>query len=279
MLVQSKVGQTSIKPNDESNSVTLAEKVAHSMKLLQQIFKDYENPALLLSGGKDSMVVLHLLRKLELMPKIIQYKFPIPKAKYEFTDKIITDWNLKVIHPQPTSCYVRVVNGHPEIITTYNTMGNILVPAGTLIESTAHDAIDAVTLFRDVQKEVTGASAALGFDAYITGVKKTDYDPVVGNVGEQVCTSDIVSFNDEADMVHPLANWTDQDIFMFTMQENIPYDGNRYAWSNEDKSFVQKPDFTTNPDNINVTGLESLIDLATKETPIGDDSDRTVYLA
>jgi sulfate adenylyltransferase subunit 2 len=75
-----------------------------SIYIMREVKKQFKKPAILWSVGKDSMTLLHLARKafFGMIPfPVIHintgYKFP---EMYEFRDKIVKEWGIKLIVAQ-----------------------------------------------------------------------------------------------------------------------------------------------------------------------------------
>jgi hypothetical protein len=61
---------------------------------LTGVLVQYKNPAIMCSFGKDSMVMLHLMRKFNLPLPIVFYRDPWFPKKYDFADRMIAEWGL-----------------------------------------------------------------------------------------------------------------------------------------------------------------------------------------
>jgi len=108
---------------------TFIQKIHEAKQLIQQTQKQYPNSVFACSFGKDSMVVLHLLK--EINPKIpvftvfMDTEFP---ETVSYTRKIAKDWNLNYsehwVHQGPISreecCGKGKVEKHKEILQQYD---------------------------------------------------------------------------------------------------------------------------------------------------------------
>ena len=56
------------------------------------------------SGGKDSMVLLDIMREMGHHMPVVFFREPWHPAKYKFHDQIIRDWQLQVVTWHPYQC-------------------------------------------------------------------------------------------------------------------------------------------------------------------------------
>jgi phosphoadenosine phosphosulfate reductase len=85
-------------------------KLKTSLRLVKQALSEQNNPILACSFGKDSMVVLHLVRQLKPDIKIIwnntQVEYP---DTYKFAEEITRDWNLEVFEAKPRHTFWELI--------------------------------------------------------------------------------------------------------------------------------------------------------------------------
>lgn len=76
---------------------TLPEKIEHAKSLIEDAVKKYPRIAVAVSWGKDSMVLLHLVRQVKPDIPVFTVITPfMPKETLEFKDRIIREWNLNI---------------------------------------------------------------------------------------------------------------------------------------------------------------------------------------
>jgi len=190
---------------------------AEAIHILREVAAQCSRPVLLFSGGKDSMVVLHLARKafhpqslpFPLMHVDTGHNFP---EVVEFRDKIVAQWGVQLI--------VRSVE---ESIR----QGRAQVKSAT----DSRNALQAVTLVDAIHE--------FGFDACLGGARR---DEEKARAKER-----IFSFRDEFGgwdpknqrpelwdlynarvnpgenmRVFPISNWTETDVWEYISRESIP---------------------------------------------------------
>jgi len=96
--------------------LSLEEKVNISLKIIKKSLSYSKTPAVAFSGGKDSIVVLHLVR--ELMPDVITIfdntgvEFP---ETIKYVKTLAKEWNLNLIEAKPNTNFWRIISekGYP----------------------------------------------------------------------------------------------------------------------------------------------------------------------
>lgn len=222
----------------------LASKVSYSLEQIKYIDANYKNPLILCSFGKDSMVLLHLVRKLGLNWDVALHKFPSAPEKYAFADKIIQDWNLNMYDARAIKRSIVSGNGKVDVICHFSMgSGDYMVPIANLVESSDPEqdfcaADDLLNAECDIPEN------RFPYDICLAGVKSSDKDPVVGRIS---CDKNMRHTKDSADFAFPIRQWSDKDIFRYTITEDVPWQGTRYRWS-ADKKFVEREEKKFNPD-------------------------------
>ena len=196
----------------------LKELEAESIYVLREVYAQFQNPAILFSGGKDSIVVTHLARKAFHPAKIpfplvhidTGHNFP---ETIQFRDNLIKELGANL-----------VVGSVQESIDD----GKAVEEKG---RNATRNAIQTVTLLDTIERE--------GFDAAIGGARRDEekarakerffshrddfgqWDPK--NQRPELWNL----FNGrhhqgEHFRVFPLSNWTEMDVWQYILSEDIP---------------------------------------------------------
>ena len=193
---------------------------AESIHIIREVVAECENPALLFSGGKDSVVLLALARKaFQLGDRPVHLPFPL-------------------VHIDTGHNYPEVIQFRDEQVAKLNArlvVGHVedSIAKGTVVlrkETDSRNAAQAVTLLETIAEN--------GFDALMGGARR---DEEKARAKER-----IFSFRDEFGQwdpksqrpelwslynaklhkgenmrVFPISNWTEKDIWQYIKRENI----------------------------------------------------------
>lgn len=195
----------------------LKELEAESMYVLREVAAQFENPALLFSGGKDSIVCFHLARKAF---------FP---AKVPFT----------LVHVDTGHNFPETLVFRDELIKKYGV--NLVIglvqdsiDAGTAVEekgiNASRNAIQTVTLLETIEKNK--------YDACIGGARRDEekarakerffsHRDEFGQWDPKNQRPELWNiFNGKKNVgenfrVFPISNWTEMDVWQYIAQEKI----------------------------------------------------------
>ncbi len=200
------------------NLTHLKELEAESIYILREVFAQFENPAILFSGGKDSIVVTHLARKAFHPAKIpfplvhidTGHNFP---ETMEFRDNLVEELGAKLI--------VGSVQGSIDDGSAAEERG----------KNANRNAIQTITLLDTIEKNK--------FDACIGGARRDEekarakerffshrdefgqWDPK--NQRPELWNIFNGKYHHgEHFRIFPLSNWTEMDVWQYILMDNIP---------------------------------------------------------
>jgi 3'-phosphoadenosine 5'-phosphosulfate sulfotransferase (PAPS reductase)/FAD synthetase len=180
------------------------------------------NPVVLSSFGKDSQVLLWLVRQINVhIPVIYLRSFDHP-TKHAFAEGVIKDWGLNVIEPLPAYRDVVAKGDHVEIIEVYRQTKDL--PFYFPIEAEpayqpGADCLCAIEKLTAPKTDVVG-----DFDCVFIGHRSDDVDPIYGAIP----LKDYVAQVGGVRMVYPLRDWTVDDIWRESHLKGIPQNRARY---------------------------------------------------
>jgi hypothetical protein len=223
--------------------MTLNDKIDHATKLLR-FFPGRH--AVMSSFGKDSMVLLHLIRNVVPKNPLSAHAYPIPvlwhrhpwfPSKNEFAESVIRSWAIEAHDYPPLVCGVKCKEDRIELVAQYPFGGGAMdLPLNTEEPKPRRDFVCGVEwLNRPKQLRMSWDWATV-----FIGHKSSDVDPYEGPVPLKHDAADVGGVN----VVFPLRHWTDDDVWQYIEDNHIPYDKRRYA------GHLEVPDKMLNPDYI-----------------------------
>lgn len=207
------------------NANSLREKVEETKKFLLVELAKYKKPVADISFGKDSMVLLWLLRSIDCRCPIVFYTSPWFPKKYDFARWVIAEFGLEVYDYPPMRTSMLYGKGIPAFCDEFMTspVTTVAVPKN-IIEYQDGD---------DERKFMCGAAFFMRpcgtliypWDVAIVGHKDTDHDQIYGDVPLHTR----VLYRDSGpDYIYPLKDWTDDDIWDFIHAVGVPVQPDRY---------------------------------------------------
>jgi hypothetical protein len=199
-------------------------KLEKTISLIQSGVKHFPKGMICWSGGKDSMVLLHIMRGMGLDMPLVFFREPWQPWKYKFHDKLIQDWGLLVYSWHPNNSAFQQTDDEWEVQNCY-TINNTTVTCPTGIVEPAKDlpyvcSIDILKRPKQHYLEVAP------FDCLWIGHKGCDSDPILG--GDAGTRIESRVFADQPTMMFPLRDWTHEDVWAYIEENNVPYDEDRY---------------------------------------------------
>lgn len=175
---------------------SLQEKVAYSKKVLQEAYKKYyDTIGIFWTGGKDSTVLLHMVREVFGPSK----KFPIFyldtqlefEEVYGFINRLVKEWNLNLVTIRTTAKHMK----------KYNSL------------KSKRERVELASMFKIVLLKEAIKKHAL--PAVMIGIR---WDEHPERIAEKY-----FSPRDNHIRIHPLLHFTEKDIWEYIKQHNIPY--------------------------------------------------------
>ncbi len=165
---------------------------------IQEVLSQAKNPCVLVSFGKDSLVLLRTILDMGYQPDILWFRDHLNP----FAEKIIREWDLAVKGYAPSLRY-RVEN---TVISEY-AIGDKRIP---VLQDISADG-------KPVGMS-TMPQFAYPWDKTLWGYKATDHHDVVEKVFEPE-----IEYG-STDLIAPMYDMTDADVFNLIDEMNIPYE-------------------------------------------------------
>jgi hypothetical protein len=205
----------------------------------KQIIRDGWNagtrPALLSSFGKDSMVLLALVRDTIPPDRFSVHAFPLPviyyrdpwfSHKHEFANRIIRTWSIECHDYPPTAAGIKVNSEHLELVARYSLGSTYIDLPKNVCQPKEYSRRDYLCGLRDWILRPKAGALSFPWDVLLHGHKSSDVDPFEGHVPLQ---ADEAELNDRLRLFFPLREWTDSDVWQFLEDNHVPFQPQRYG--------------------------------------------------
>lgn len=214
--------------------------ILQTVDVIREHIEKATNPAIMCSFGKDSLVLVHLTRTYLTDLPVIFYKEPTMPKKYRFARQVAEEWNLKVYEYQPARTGLQQTGAVVEFVNSYPIGKGLMNLALNRIEpKEGEECLCGVLDF--LSKPV--AASSFPFDVVFHGHKSVDQDP---SYKKLTLKQQVVVNPGSATLVFPLKDWTDDDVWQYIEENQLPIHHDRYE--KLDGKWVNKEDKTFNPD-------------------------------
>lgn len=214
--------------------MTHTEKVAYGHRVIEHALATSKNPAVLCSFGKDSMVLLHMLREHADLP-VIFWKHAFQPKKYRFANSVIEHWNLRVHDYAPVGVEMHE-NGDEIGMLSHYQIGAKTIACGTGIYA-QKEGDEHICALESIYFRPTGTFNC-PWDLVFSGHKSDDVDPIIGAIP---LNSDLVQNPGCASLCYPIRFFSDDDIWEYTRRNKVPVHEERYVENRKEAN----PDYIT----------------------------------
>jgi len=238
----------------------ISDKIKKALLIVEKVLGIDNNPIIFTSFGKDSMVLMHLVRTVNSNIPCLFGREPFCPKKYEFADYVTNLWGLTVYNLYfPIATYVQVEqleNDYEiEVCGKYSCRSGSywVLPTGISNPTDGVAASDILCGLNDLYLKPKGNNA-FPWNCCFIGHKSFDTDIFV----KDCRLTSFISYDDTLDLlnVFPLEDWTHEDIWEYTRLFNVPQNEKRYPYKNGVRIPVEEgllfreqyKDMTYNPD-------------------------------
>ncbi len=218
-------------------------RIKESMSLIERVVADSKSPSIMWSGGKDSMVLLHLIRhKYGNIPfPVIFHREPFFPRKFAFHHQVEEAWNFVTIDYAPHETELQKSNGTLEIVRKYQIGPNKACRCPVSHYEGTMKKGEYLCGLSDLFRRPTG-SFSYPWDATFIGHKSCDTDAFFG--GEIPLHLDMKMNVGAPNLAFPLRHWTHDDIWDYIEEKEVPCDVLRY----DAETRTEREDKTHNSD-------------------------------
>lgn len=186
-----------------------AEKLDYSRSLIRTTLRKHTNPIVACSFGKDSMVVLHMIRNLTKSVKVIWNNTLVEYPDtYLFAKKVIEEWKLDCIEAKPEKTFWDIVEEYGFPINSRN--------------AKAEKQIATYKCCEELKKKPTKkVLKKIKPDLYFTGL--TRHESRLREFSARLYGDYFYSKKWKHWKCHPVLNWTAKDIWEYHKLFKVPY--------------------------------------------------------
>lgn len=212
---------------------TLYDKESSALALIGEQMRRSQNPIVLCSFGKDSIVLLHLCLRFKKVP-VLFFRFAKFHEKHAHALSVMQAWDLEVYDMWPEMVTEYQHGDFFEVLHGYRVSVNAVIHLFSGIRKRRDEESQYLCAVDDLLARPRSFSHTFPWDVIFHGHKGTD-DPEIGTTGAIV---EPISVLGPSRVVTPFVDWTDHDIWAYIRKYDLPYDRRRY----------DEQDETTSPD-------------------------------
>jgi len=186
--------------------------------MIQRLLDKASHPCVAVSGGRDSLVVLDLVREFQPDIDVLVFRTDFAPHQWEIIDRLIQLWDLTVIAPLPKASYLLPNGEHLARVDEYELGCGVMLPV-------LRDIVHADVCLFDLNQRFLAVSP-LDFDCVFVGTKRGDRNPAMGRVVREPIT-DVGQFT----LVAPIFDWSEEAVR--ERARDLPYSKEWYVEGDE----------------------------------------------
>ncbi len=193
-----------------------------------------DRAAVFSSFGKDSMVLLGLLREAGLLHRVrvITFRHADFPERYTFADDVIRDWSIDALVCHHAWNFVIAGHDRVDLLGTIR-IRDVLIHMPVANMQFAEETTNWSCAL-DNEMDCDRDLAQMDYDLILIGSKQGDIDPVVGHVRVPKMHERSAS---GTTLLFPLREWSDTDVWDFLHCRAIPFDHDRYRRTRDGEMF------------------------------------------
>jgi len=202
--------------------MTTQQLINKSLALIQETLGRVEKPVVAWSAGKDSQVMLHLIRHVRRDVPVLHLRGFEDETKHDFAEDEIGRLGLSMIEPRPVSIDVVAKGDHVELVEEYRLNPEVALCFPIEAEPDHVPGPNSLCAIEKLNQPCDGEP--LGVDCIFIGHRNGDVDPIHGAIPLEADTveSHGVLF------IYPLKDWTEANIWEASELLGVPQNQARY---------------------------------------------------
>ncbi len=219
-------------------------KIESAKKMISMVDRQYKNPLCYTGFGKDSIVVLHLIKEMGLKWDCMFHRDPYFPKKYAYANKIIEDWDLVCRDFPARFTSVFYMNDTFEVVRHYRIGYDNLVLCAMLYKPEEYVEGQYLCALKDIYLQPRGDIEYI-WDAMVEGHRTVEAKPHTAMTPAGLRWQGKHTLG-SADVFFPIHDWTNKEVYYYIRDNGIPI--NDRAYDIVDDELVPKADKTYNPD-------------------------------
>jgi 3'-phosphoadenosine 5'-phosphosulfate sulfotransferase (PAPS reductase)/FAD synthetase len=216
-------------------------KLPHSIDVIKAAVANARRPAAMLSFGKDSMVMAHIIRASVGVNPLRAHAYPIDVIyhrdpwfphKSSFADSVIRSWSMEVHDFPPMTTGVKVKPDMLELVARYSFGIRELDIPKNVCSPQDYPRRDFICGYNDWINRPKSFVMHYPWDVVFIGHKSSDVDQFDGAIPLKADTAKGGAVN----IVFPLREWSDDDVWNYIDEHKIPVQQARYHIATKSES-------------------------------------------
>lgn len=220
----------------------MKEKIESATEFINMVNREYKNPIIYSAMGKDSLPLVHLCRKLGFDWEIMFHREHFFPRKYRYANKMIDMWNLRCRDYPPRECQVFYFNNTFEVTRNYAVGFGDMSLCAMLYKPEHFINGEYLCALKDIYLQPKVESYGYKWDIGLMSHRRTERKPH-GGMQQNGLLWTIKHNIGSADFVYPMWDWTDEDMYQYHVDNDIPINFDVYEI--KDGTLVPKIDLAT----------------------------------
>ncbi|MBU2062334.1 MAG: phosphoadenosine phosphosulfate reductase family protein [Bacteroidetes bacterium] len=205
----------------------MSDKVRLTTEFIKECLAASANPVCLCSFGKDSLVMLHIILQIKKIP-VIYWREPFYQTKFHHAQKIAEEWDLTIYDYPPSICNYVQIEDYFDVFNFYYVNGTDWINLYTGTRNIRESDKNYLCALKNLLQRPKITNYDFKWDCIFHGQK--DVDPIY--IGESIKLNKLKVFG-RGIMGYPINDWTNENIWRYIKQNNLPYNKERYENKNE----------------------------------------------